>query len=373
MKLSVHGDRNGSADHNDRNFNYQEKAPHIQAEKVKENVYFGVEGNSAFKDFELNYYKENFMQAIKEQNKKNVAARHANRNKTVEDLYNSRKTKPEEVIIQIGNKRDKFKDKETFKDIILDYMDQFNEKYQSNCKILDVAIHYDETNIHAHVRRVWFVETDKGKIISQNKALDELGYERPDLNEENNRYNNAKITFTDAERKMVMNICKEHGVKLEKTNHKSRVKSLPMQEHKLKVIEEELRRVTKEVEKMKFQKETYEKIHDLVEKKDPEELELAINNVGEYKTENENLKLENQELKHRNEELKEKILEAEKKALDAESEYKHMLERIRTLELEQRKLAELRKKYKELDAAISQVEQKEQKQNENETNEDLVI
>ena len=64
----------------------------------------------------------------------------------------------------------------------------------------------EETNIHAHIRRVWFVETDEGKKINQTQALAELGYERPDLDSPEDRFNNAKIPFSAVERLSLIHI-----------------------------------------------------------------------------------------------------------------------------------------------------------------------
>ena len=143
MRLSVHSERQkGSANHADRQFDYIKYAPHIDPTKVKDNIYIGKEDdNISFREQEYEYYKKNFSKAVEAQNRRNENFRHGERNRTMEDVYQSRITRPEEIIIQIGNKHDKYTDAKTFESIIRDYIKKFENIYGKNCHILDAAIH----------------------------------------------------------------------------------------------------------------------------------------------------------------------------------------------------------------------------------------
>lgn len=295
MKVSFHaGRQSGCANHNDRNYDY-EKDAHIDKGKVKDNIYIGKEDGENFRDLELNYYKKNFSSWLKEQNKKNVEARHQNRNRTIEDLYQGKNTRPEEVIFQIGNHEEKFTDGEMFEVIVRDYIEQFEELYGKNCKVLDVAIHMDEDNIHAHIRRVWFAEGEQGKEISQRKALEELKIERPDTSISESRYNNPKITLTKDERKMIIEICKEHGVNVEKTMHGQ--KKIQMQKLRQQALESEIKKLENELEALKKEHINIDKLKSLIGREESDELELYITNAERLKNENISLKEENKKLK----------------------------------------------------------------------------
>ena len=288
LKATFHVGRKGRANHNDRQFDY-EKDTHIENGKVKDNIYIGPENGETFKELELNYYKENFMEAMKAQNKKNDLARKPNRNKTIEDVYYNKNTRPEEVILQIGNYKDKYQDAEMFEAIVRDYIEQFEENYGNNCKILDAAIHMDEANIHAHIRRVWFVETENGKSISQTKALEELGVKRPNLDEEENRYNNPKMTLTKEERTTFINICKEHGVQVEKTQHNK--KHIDVQQIRMEALEKEIASKEHYLEILNQEEQHVKKISQLIKDKNVEELELVYTNTMKIIDENKELKI----------------------------------------------------------------------------------
>lgn len=354
MKLSVHSGRTGSANHNDRNFDYETYAPHIDPTKVKDNIYIGRDNdNISFRELEFNYYKEHFDEAVKYQNKKNSVTGHAERNRTMKDVYEARRTRPEEIIIQIGNKDDKYTDIKTFEKIIREYIESFNEEYGKNCKILDAAIHTEETNIHAHIRRVWFVETEHGQKVSQSKALEELGYERPDLDKKISRYNNSKITFSKAERRLVINICKENGVKLEKTNHDRSRDSLSINDYKVKKLKEEIKEMESRLQSLKTEEMTktkqldlYNRIHEMIQADEPSEIERVISNA----TSNEN---EVVELKKENKDLKRTISKYEDVTQSLYEEKRQLETQLEKYKKQKRKMDHMRQEYEYLEDAIA--------------------
>ena len=145
-------------------------------------------------------------------------------------------TRPEDKILQIGDINE-HASKEDLWACALEYKDKFEEIYGDHCRILDMALHMDEATPHVHVRRVWFVEDEQGhEIISQTKALRELGIPCPQPDKPEGRYNNPKMTLTQTDIELFKGICFDRGLDVsrdEPTQKGARVstKEYKMQEH----------------------------------------------------------------------------------------------------------------------------------------------
>ena len=209
--ISGRVDRSGR--HNDRNFNVA-LSRHIDQTKTGANKYwtYNNEYDKTFLQTELEFYTSNFFSHINEQNNRNIAGGHSERNKTVEQYLKNKITQPEDIIVQIGNK-DEHASAEELWDCVLEFQKQFDEAYGEHCKIIDMALHLDEATPHVHIRRAWIAEDNYGnKCVSENKALRNMGIVAPDYENNQNRSNNPKVTFTAIERKMFENICMEIGI-----------------------------------------------------------------------------------------------------------------------------------------------------------------
>lgn len=100
--------------------------------------------------------------------------RHPERQISVESLLHGSRTKPQEVILQIGDK-DSHPDKAVFMQCVMDYLQELG-KYSSHCHVLDAAVHNDEETPHCHVRMVFdYTDQDGNQRISTDRALKELG------------------------------------------------------------------------------------------------------------------------------------------------------------------------------------------------------
>lgn len=269
MKLT---DTNARVDrvgrHNDRNFNV-ENSNHIDPDKAIENKYWVYTGETGktFREIELEFYEKNFKPAIDEMNERAKQSHHKG-NKTVL-MYYQGATRPEDKIIQIGDMNNHV-NPDTLWSICLDYQKRFNELYGSNCVILDMALHADETTPHTHARRVWTYTRENGLLyVGQTRALKEMGILPPDTNAPESRFNNPKITFTGEERELLRGIAKEHGIELEPDEHKRR-KHLTVEQYKLAQTElainqarDDLLRLQREreerLEKERKEREEYEK------------------------------------------------------------------------------------------------------------------
>lgn len=253
MKASYRNGRKGkggrvySAKHNDRSFDMS-NSPHINSELSQYNKYylswFGMldEVNKPdMERFELDLYREYFYSTLEMRNEMYRNNGHPERCKTIEDLYKSERYCPEETILQLGNRENKV-DRETFIKVVEDYCKDFIEQYEGNCKILDVAIHFDEDNgtPHAHMRRVWtYDRTDNLIDIGQNKALEQMGIPLPSPGKKIDKFNNRKITFTAMDRERFRDIAMSHGVELDEYEHTGR-QHLEKNEYILKKRAEEL-------------------------------------------------------------------------------------------------------------------------------------
>ena len=121
IRVTQHSGRvKGSAKHNDRNFDIK-KAVHIDAGKTKENITFQwIENENSFEENELLFYEKHFGDAIRARNEKYVKSGHPESVRSVQEIYKNKLKKPEEIILQIGN-RDNFQDKELFIDCVHEY------------------------------------------------------------------------------------------------------------------------------------------------------------------------------------------------------------------------------------------------------------
>lgn len=303
MKItSINARMDSSGRHNDRNYDIN-ASPHIDKTRVADNRYYTYNGDNekTFRQIELEYYQEEFGDYVAERNRRCVETGHKARRIKIKDYHSGKNTRPEDKILQIGNKR-KHASAEALWECALEYRDRFEELYGNHCKILDMALHMDEATPHVHVRRVWIADTENGtKQISQTKALEQLGITAPDTTIPENRWNNAKMTFTETDRALFREICIEHGLAVDKEEPKKR-KHLSTEEFKLN----ELGKDIKDLERTR--EEISADIKNMSE--EIEEVKQAIEEFSEFFNDNAEVfnlsrkKLEEIEKKNMKEKLK---------------------------------------------------------------------
>ena len=225
MRATRHNGRSGShgtynVKHNDRNFDVK-NSDHIDEVRTQENVYWDCyqgtveERTLTFSEVEKKFYEEHYGGHVEAQNLRNEEVRHAERNRTIDDVLQNKNTCPEETLLQLGN-IDKTVDASTLIKISQEYFDEFDKKFGSNIHILDWALHLDEATPHIHERHVFDAKNQYGEICPmQDKALEELGIQLPDPNKPKGRYNNRKMTFDATCRELFLKICKKHGLEME--------------------------------------------------------------------------------------------------------------------------------------------------------------
>lgn len=225
IRVSQHSGREGSARHNDRTFMdgksrawIAEHADHIDTARTDENHYMTWDNNPDFEKSERDYYRQAYTAGQDAVNARHIKSGHADRCRTVDDLYTGKLTRPEEMILQIGNRNSAI-DGDTFTHAVCDYMDRvlaWSAEHGNPMRLLNVAIHLDEGSPHAHVRRVWeYRDKDGLARIGQNKALEIAGVPLPEPAKPIGRYNNRKMSFDSMARGVWQEVCREYGFEIE--------------------------------------------------------------------------------------------------------------------------------------------------------------
>ena len=213
MRATQHSGRMGSPRHNDRKFGTN-KANHIDQTMENQNIYMSYNA-LPFDEAERQFYQDHFQEMIADINERAKKAYHPERMTDVDKLLQSKKTMPEEVILQIGD-QDTHITAEQLQEVAEDFRNWHDKKFGEHVVFLDMALHVDEKTPHIHLRKVWMYEHEKGfKAIGQHKALEQMGYELPDKSKPRGRNNNLKQVYTAECREKWLEICKNHGLEIE--------------------------------------------------------------------------------------------------------------------------------------------------------------
>ena len=233
MKLTRHNGRAGkngtyNPKHNDRRFDV-EHSEHINPEMTRKNIYWdcytGIksvafrenpgEEDFSFEEIEKLYYVEHYGDYVDAQNARNEKVRHTERNRTIEDLLKNKKTCPEETIYQMGT-MDEHASAEDLLKVVMEFCQEFEERFGSHIHILDWALHMDEGTPHIQERHVFDAKNQYGELCpQQEKALEELGIPLPHPDKPKGKHNNRKQTFDAVCRTILFDIAKRHGLHLE--------------------------------------------------------------------------------------------------------------------------------------------------------------
>lgn len=308
MRVTTHNGRAGkhgtySPKHNDRKFD-PKNAEHINSEKSSNNYYWHCYNKKhsqiSFEDAEKKFYSRYFTDSLNAQNERHRKNGHKERMKTMDEYRTAKQTCPEETIMQIGNVDETVDYK--LLDRILHEQIIWEMKKFKNVKVLNYALHTDEEGApHVHVRKVWTAKGKDGLIVSQTKALEEMGIERPDLNKKKSRYNNPKMTYTQICRDHFIELCEQKGLTIEKTPDATSKKGLDLDTFKANKEKEKAK-------KFKQQQKAAETARDkaLKDKEDAENSKnLALQETSDLEVTNKNLKDKNKKLKAENKELQE--------------------------------------------------------------------
>ncbi|MCR5083849.1 MAG: plasmid recombination protein [Parasporobacterium sp.] len=247
--------RKGNANHTERRFDI-DKAEHIDKTRTQNNIYmfFGGEekplpkflySKDGFKAKELEYYEKTFKESMERKNQYYQKKGKYKYIKRIEDLYNGEKTKPEELILQFGNKDD-----HPGPDILIKAFDKYmaafnkwNKQHGNHVRILDAALHLDEQTPHWHIRRVYEYDDKYGnKDLGVKRALEQAGLQRPDPEKEEGRFNNVKMSFDQKMRDLWIAIGRQLGLTLDNAPKIGSRGSLDIKKYKEKQLDEEIER-----------------------------------------------------------------------------------------------------------------------------------
>lgn len=290
------------AKHNDRRFDL-DKAEHIDQDRTAKNIYWHCmpeHPEMNFEQVEQAFYTHTFKDGLQAKNA--MYKQHGNDKniQTIEEYRRNPRSCPEEQIFMLGNK-DFYIPVKTLEQICKEQL-AWEEKEFPQVKVLDYAAHADEQGApHIHIRRAWIGHDKAGNaVIGQNKALKEMGVERPDTNKPQTRYNNAKITYTRKCREHLIELCRGYGIDIELQPKERSETGLTQTEYKArqedkKAMAAELRRqateqaaaaIKKEIAGDEFDRELANFWGD-IEKND------RLQELADIQAENDRLKAEN--------------------------------------------------------------------------------
>lgn len=206
------------AKHNDRQFNLDE-ASHINQDKTMNNIYWHCmlpeHPEMTFEQVEQAFYNHEFKAGLELKN--NIYKHHGNDKyiQSMDEYRRNPRSCPEEQIFMLGNKNF-YVPVKTLEQICRKQL-VWEEQTFPQVKVLDYAVHADEHGApHIHIRRAWIGHDKAGnQVIGQNKALTEMGIERPDINRPQSRYNNAKMTYTVRCREHLIELCRGYGIDID--------------------------------------------------------------------------------------------------------------------------------------------------------------
>lgn len=305
MRASMHAGRTtakGKAynvNHNDRKFkqeNSKDYDTHIDWEKSRDNAYFAFKMKQPeqallvnpeqfdLRNIELGFYKKHFGEHLEHQNEKHIKSRHKERCKSIEDIYTNPRTCPQETILQVG-KDGEYQDYKKFKKMVKQFCSSYNAHYYKNSMIVSCAIHADETSLHAHIRRVFYVKDEQGNLeLAQNKALEQMGYDLPHPEQKRSKYNNRLQSFTDEMRDFWQDIIEntDKSIKIDREPNTASQKHLEKLDYQNKASGEKLERLESQVADAKKMRDA---IHEQIEEMNTEA--VAIKDIMEFAKGNE--------------------------------------------------------------------------------------
>ena len=297
MRVTYRCSRSGSAKHNEHH--------HIETERRDVLVFDGMKnGPGTIEEKEIRFYEQILGPGIDERNDRYRAQRHPEKCRSAEQLYRNKNTKPEEFLLQIGDK-DQSVSREVFDVCIVKFfrwLNSWNRAHGKPFRFLDGTFHYDETTLHYHGRRIWVYEDEKGYLrLGQEEALRRAGVELPEPDEEESRKNNRKKTFDSMCRAMWQDICLAHGLDIE-------TEPLPGRRHKgtEEFIDDQIEKKAERLEQLESAEESAKaRLNALKEFQRSAEAEAARDEAKA------------QEANHRADEALKTALEAEERARNA--------------------------------------------------------
>lgn len=239
--------------HNDRQFNLK-NSTHIDPARTSNNWEWQWLENygqqCSFEDAEREYYARHISDHLQAVNRRYEAQRHAERVKTIDEYRRAPQSCPEETIFCIGN-RDNHP---TPSELLAAYLElqHWQQTQFPQLHVLDYAMHLDEQGApHVHERHVWTYTDAGGHLaIGQARALQQMGIQRPHPEQPRSRYNNEKMTYTQAVRERFAEICRQRGLEIETTPRERSQSGLTLIEYQARQEERHLQELQREADSL---------------------------------------------------------------------------------------------------------------------------
>lgn len=249
------GGRVYSPRHNDRTFSV-ENAPHINHARTADNwEWTWLENDGvlcSFEDAEREYYARHISDHLQAVNCRYEAQRHSERVRSLDEYRRAPQSCPEETIVCIGN-REHHPDPS---ELLAAYLElQHWQQHQfPQLHVLDYAMHLDEQGApHIHERHVWtYTDADGHLAIGQARALKQMGIERPHPEQPRSRYNNEKMTYTQAVREKFVEICRQRGLEIKTQPREHSQSGLTLLEYQSRQEEQRLQELQREADSLEI-------------------------------------------------------------------------------------------------------------------------
>lgn len=241
--------------HDDRTFNLQ-NSPHIDPARTADNWNWQWLENSgllcSFEDAEREFYARYISDHLRAVNTRYQAQRHSERVKTIDEYRKAPQSCPEETIVCIGN-REHHPDPSELLAAYLE-LQHWQQQTYPQLQVLDYAMHLDERGApHIHERHVWtYTDADGHLAIGQARALKQMNIQRPHPEQPRSRYNNEKMTYTQAVREKFAEICRQRGLEIETTPRERSQSGLTLIEYQARQEEQRLQGLQREADNLEI-------------------------------------------------------------------------------------------------------------------------
>ena len=199
---------------------------HIDHERTSGNVCYKftndghsvrVKGGYDSRAHELDRFEHIYGDGLRAQNARHLAARQKSRVRTMDQLYQDKRTAPMETILQVGNSKSQLTRQEQVAalwgaacDLVLEL------RKKPGLELLDLSLHLDEQVPHIHLRYTFAARDRYGHMMpNQTQALKAMGYTNPEPGK-TTRYNNPLIAFTDETRERFYALCEARGMEIDR-------------------------------------------------------------------------------------------------------------------------------------------------------------
>lgn len=261
MRITTNNNRRSSGGrvysprHNDRDFNL-EKSTHIDPARTADNWNWQWLENHgrecSFEDAEREFYARYISDHLQAVNSRYEAQRHAERVRSLDEYRRAPQSCPEETIICIGN----LKHHPDPGELLAAYLElqHWQQQTYPQLQVLDYAMHLDERGApHIHERHVWtYTDADGHLAIGQARALKQMGIERPHPEQPRSRYNNEKMTYTQAVRERFVEICRQRGLEIETQPRERSQSGLTLLKYQSRQEEQRLQGLQREADNLEI-------------------------------------------------------------------------------------------------------------------------